>query len=97
MIQSGAQVDNFGTSVLHLAYVAAGKFDGKFHAGLRAWDVAAASLMIKHAGGMLTDWKGEPLNLLTLDIIDVLASNGPLHPHMLAIIKKSQENDSVGQ
>lgn len=90
VIQAGAQVDNMGTSVLHLAYVAAGIFDGQFHAGLRTWDVAAASLMIKHAGGTLTDWKGGPLNLLTLDVIDILASNGPLHIPMLALIKKAQ-------
>lgn len=90
MIQSEAQVNNLGTSVLHLAYVAAGVFDGKFHAGLRAWDVAAASLMIKQAGGVLTNWEGKSLNLLTLDIIDVLASNGHLHDQMLAKIKEAQ-------
>lgn len=90
MIQAEAQVDNFGTAVLHLAYVAAGIFDGKFHAGLRTWDIAAASLMIEHAGGKLTDWRGEPLNFLTLDVIDVLASNGKLHPLLLAKIKEAQ-------
>lgn len=91
MIQSEAQVNNLGTSVLHLAYVAAGIFDGKFHAGLRTWDVAAASLMIEHAGGKLTDWMGEPLNFLTLDTIDVLASNGKLHATLLAKIKEAQQ------
>jgi myo-inositol-1(or 4)-monophosphatase len=92
MIQSEAQVDNLGTSVLHLAYVAAGIFDGKFHAGLRTWDVAAASLMIKHAGGILTDWKGEPLKFLTLEVIDVLASNGKLHAPLLAKIQEAQSD-----
>ncbi len=91
MIQTGAQVDNLGTAVLHLAYVAAGIFDGKFHAGLRTWDVAAASLMIRNAGGVLTDWKGEPLNLLTLDMIDVVASNKHLHAKMLLKIREAQE------
>lgn len=91
MIQSEAQVNNLGTSVLHLAYVAAGIFDGKFHAGLRAWDVAAASLMIEHAGGTLTDWMGQPLDFLTLDTMDILASNGKLHAPLLAKIKKAQQ------
>jgi len=91
VIQTEAQVDNLGSSVLHLAYVSAGIFDGKFHAGLRAWDVAAASLMIEQAGGRLTNWKGEPLNLLTLDVIDVLASNGKLHVPLLAKIKQAQQ------
>jgi len=90
VIQTEAQVDNLGTSVLHLAYVAAGIFDGLFHAGLRAWDVAAASLMIEKAGGTLSNWKGEPLHLLTLDIIDVLASNGKVHPPLLAKINEAQ-------
>ncbi|MBM3191237.1 MAG: inositol monophosphatase [Chlamydiae bacterium] len=91
MIQTEAQVNNLGTSVLHLAYVAAGLFDGQFHAGLRAWDIAAASLMIRHAGGILTDWEGNPINFLTLDSIDALASNGTLHVPLLAKIKEARQ------
>ena len=93
MIQTEAQVNNLGTSVLHLAYVAAGLFDGQFHAGLRTWDIAAASLMIRHAGGKLTDWEGKPINFLTLDSIDVLASNGKIHTPLLTKIKETRQKN----
>jgi myo-inositol-1(or 4)-monophosphatase len=91
MIQSGAQVNHLGTSVLQLAYIAAGIFDGQFHAGLRSWDLAAASLMIKQAGGILSHWNGDPVNLLTLDVIDVVASNGQLHAQMIEKIKEAKK------
>lgn len=50
---------NTGSAALDLAYVAAGFVDGFVGAGLKSWDLAAGSLLVKEAGGLLTDFTGE--------------------------------------
>jgi myo-inositol-1(or 4)-monophosphatase len=47
-----------GAAALDLAWVAAGVFDGFFELGLSAWDVAAGSLLVQEAGGVVSDWSG---------------------------------------
>ena len=48
----------FGSASLDLCYVAAGRFDGFWEENLNAWDVAAGALIIKEAGGKVTDYEG---------------------------------------
>ena len=48
-----------GAAELDLAWVAAGVFDGYFELNLSIWDVAAGSLLVEEAGGIVTDWEGE--------------------------------------
>lgn len=45
-----------GSAALDLAYVAAGRYDGYFEQGLKAWDMAAGELLVKEAGGLVTDY-----------------------------------------
>lgn len=47
-----------GAAALDLAYVAAGRFDGFWEMNLKEWDIAAGSLLVKEAGGMVSDFKG---------------------------------------
>ena len=47
-----------GSSILDLAYVACGRYDGFWELGLRRWDIAAGSLLIREAGGLITDISG---------------------------------------
>ncbi|NPA34427.1 MAG: inositol monophosphatase [Chlorobi bacterium] len=47
-----------GSAAIDLAYTAAGKFDGFFEYGLKPWDVAAGSLLVREAGGSVADFKG---------------------------------------
>ena len=47
-----------GAACLDLAWVASGVFDGFFELGLSPWDVAAGALLIREAGGMVSDWEG---------------------------------------
>jgi len=47
-----------GSSVLDLAYLACGRYDGFWQFGLREWDIAAGSLLIREAGGLITDMSG---------------------------------------
>lgn len=47
-----------GSAALDLAYVAAGRFDGFWEMNLKQWDIAAGVLLVKEAGGMVSDFKG---------------------------------------
>jgi myo-inositol-1(or 4)-monophosphatase len=57
-----------GAAALDLAWVAAGVFEGFFELALNVWDVAAGGLLIEEAGGVVTDWAGEP-DYLSGDIL----------------------------
>lgn len=49
-----------GSASIDLAFVACGRLDGYFEAGLSTWDVAAGGLLVAEAGGRVTDWRGGP-------------------------------------
>ncbi|MFL5733590.1 MAG: inositol monophosphatase family protein, partial [Chloroflexia bacterium] len=51
-----------GSAVLALCYVAAGRVDGYYHLSLQPWDLAASSLLITEAGGIITGWTGDPIS-----------------------------------
>jgi myo-inositol-1(or 4)-monophosphatase len=72
-----------GAAALDLAYVACGRNDGFWEFGLKAWDVAAGSLIVEEAGGRVTNMNGSPLDL---DGAQILASNGRIHDEMLRVI-----------
>ena len=65
-----------GSAALDLAYVAAGKLDAFWEKNLNLWDVGAGVLLVKEAGGKITEPSGEPW---TLKSKDILASNSKLH------------------
>jgi myo-inositol-1(or 4)-monophosphatase len=77
-------VRRFGAASLDLAYVAAGRFDGYWERGLSAWDVAAGILLVKEAGGVVTDINGGA-DALTGGTI--LATNENLHQPVLKLLK----------
>lgn len=74
-----------GSAVLDMAYVACGRFDGFWEIGLHPWDVAAAVLLVREAGGRATDFEGSP-DCLSGEYI--VASNGHIHDEMLRVIRK---------
>ena len=53
-----AGIRRFGSAALDLAWVAAGRYDGYWEAGLKLWDVAAGVLLVREAGGFVTDFRG---------------------------------------
>jgi myo-inositol-1(or 4)-monophosphatase len=69
-----------GSTALNMAYVAAGRFDGYFAFDNHVWDVAGAVVLIREAGGTVTNVDGSEYDPYTPD---ALATNGPLHPAML--------------
>lgn len=80
-----------GSAALDLSYTACGRFDGFWEMKLRPWDVAAAALMVKEAGGGITDFKGGEFSIYSREC---LASNGLIHGEMLEVLKK--ERDRTG-
>lgn len=58
LIGKCAGIRRTGSAALDLAYVASGRLDGLWEFGLRPWDLAAASLLIKEAGGLVSDMQG---------------------------------------
>jgi myo-inositol-1(or 4)-monophosphatase len=77
-----------GSAALDLCYVAAGRIDAHWELGLSPWDVAAGALMVREAGGTVTDWQdhpwypGEPR---------IVASNGCLHDELLHELALARE------
>lgn len=56
--EDAADFRRTGSAALDLAYVAAGRVDGFFEIGLKPWDIAAGELLVKEAGGIVTDFIG---------------------------------------
>jgi myo-inositol-1(or 4)-monophosphatase len=75
-----------GAAALDLAYVAAGRFDGFWEDKLSPWDVAAGVLLVAEAGGTVTGYRGEPVNIRTGRLV---ASNGRIHAAMLQTLDES--------
>ena len=73
-----------GAAALDLAWCAAGVFDGYFEQALGPWDVAAGALLVREAGGVVTDWAGD--DRAWLESGDVLAGPPRLHAELLRII-----------
>ena len=73
-----------GSTALNLAYVAAGRFDGYWAFDNHPWDVAGGVVLIREAGGVVTNVDGSPFDPYTPD---GLASNGPLHPLLLEALR----------
>jgi len=76
-----------GTAAIDLCYVAAGRFDGFWERELSPWDTAAGVLLVREAGGMVTNEAGEPYRLGDLVCV---ASNGQIHQEMLAVLAAVQ-------
>src|SRR3546814_5127165 len=51
-------IRRFGSAALDLAWVAAGRFDGFWESDLKLWDVAAGILLVREAGGFISDFRG---------------------------------------
>ncbi len=73
-----------GSAALDLAYVARGVFDGFWERRLSPWDIAAGMLLVREAGGKVTDFSGQDSQLL---VPEILASNSWLHGDLLASIQ----------
>jgi myo-inositol-1(or 4)-monophosphatase len=72
-----------GSAALDLADVAAGRFDGFWELRLSAWDIAAGTLLIREAGGVVTDFSGRDIGI---EHTGVVAGNPAIHDWLLATL-----------
>jgi myo-inositol-1(or 4)-monophosphatase len=85
MLKKSQAGRRMGSASLDLCYIACGRFDGYWEFSLKPWDIAAGALIIKEAGGEVTDTNGNQLDLFGEDI---LASNGKIHKEMIRTFAK---------
>jgi myo-inositol-1(or 4)-monophosphatase len=78
-------VRRLGSAAIDLCYVAAGRMDGFWESDLKPWDIAGGALVVAEAAGRVTNMEGGPF---TSRGGEILATNGHLHPAMLAIIRE---------
>ena len=75
-----------GSAALDLAYVAAGRLDGYWESGLQSWDLAAGALLVREAGGLVTDYSGNEHFLANGQVV---AANPKLIAEMLRKIQQA--------
>ena len=78
-----AGIRRFGSAALDLAWVAAGRYDGYWESGLAPWDVAAGLILVREAGGFVTDFRGgdQPMQRN-----EFLAANDQLHSRLHKLV-----------
>jgi len=77
-------VRRLGSAAIDLGYVAAGRFDGFWEVSIHPWDIAAGSLIVQEAGGLVTDVNGGAEFLSPVP--SILATNSHIHQEMLKIL-----------
>lgn len=83
-VSNARGVRRLGSAALDLAYTACGRFDSFYETTLKSWDIAAGVILVREAGGKVTDFDGGG------DFISkeqLVASNGYLHEQMLEMLK----------
>jgi myo-inositol-1(or 4)-monophosphatase len=86
LMPATAGVRRFGSAALDLAWVAAGRYDGYWELGLKPWDVAAGVLILREAGGSVTDPSGAEFVLTDDAPNDLVAGNAHLHGKLRELV-----------
>ena len=84
LMKNSHGVRRLGSAAVDLAYIACGRYEAFFEYGLHPWDVAAGALIVKQAGGEVSDFSGG------LDFLygkEIIASNKQVYPQFLDLIK----------
>ncbi len=89
VMESTAGVRRTGSAALDLAYVAAGRFDGFWESALAPWDIAAGILLVREAGGFVSDFAG---GAVALESGDIVAANDRLQDGLKALLAKANSD-----
>jgi myo-inositol-1(or 4)-monophosphatase len=85
-MQASAGVRRYGAAALDLAFLAAGRYDGFWDRGLSVWDIAAGVLIVREAGGLVSDFTSRDK---ALESGDVVACNGAMHASLLKTLRSA--------
>ena len=80
----GTPLRKMGSASLDMAYVAAGRCDGFWQRNLNYWDIAAGIILVKEAGGFVTDFNG---NNKYIENKNILVTNSKINEQMIEILK----------
>ena len=83
-----------GSAALNLCYVAMARFDGMWEGDLSPWDVAAGSLIVREAGGVVTGYAGDPMRL---DGRRIVTANPTLHARLLEVVALHPEAGALAR
>jgi myo-inositol-1(or 4)-monophosphatase len=86
-----AGLRRFGAAALDLAYVAAGRFDAYWERDLSPWDMAAGLLLVREAGGFVSDLEGQDAIFARRQII---AGNETMHRELLRLLKTADKSEA---
>ncbi len=92
MMQSAAGVRRMGAAALDLAWTAAGRLDGFWERGLRPWDLAAGIVILREAGGYVSDADG---GTRMLERGSVVAGNEAVHRKLLKLLKAAGAETAI--
>ena len=81
--QRVAGIRRLGSAALDLAWTAAGRYDAFWESDLAPWDTAAGCLLVREAGGFVTDYRGRSLPICDKQVI---AGNDPLHSRLHKLV-----------
>ena len=84
--RSTAGIRRAGSAALDLCYTACGRFDGFWEMSLSPWDVAAGSLIVREAGGIVTDFTGRDGFIRSGNIV---AANARVHAAMIEVLRRT--------
>jgi myo-inositol-1(or 4)-monophosphatase len=86
-----AGLRRFGAAALDLAYVAAGRFDAYWERDLSPWDMAAGLLLVREAGGFVSDLAGQDAIFARRQIV---AGNETMHRELLRLLKTADKSEA---
>ena len=84
---AAAGIRRTGSASVDLAWLAAGRFDGFWEAQLKPWDIAPGWLLLREAGGIMTDYAGQPGSIWNGQVV---AGNETIQAELLKVIKSVQ-------
>ena len=84
-LKTARAVRRLGSAAIDFCYVANGAFDGFWEVSLQPWDLCAGKLIVEEAGGLVTDFEGNKIDIYSKRI---LATNGRVHQKMIDVMKR---------
>ncbi len=87
-----AGVRRVGSAAIDLAWLAAGRFDAFWELRLSPWDIAAGILLVREAGGVVTDIHGTPASIGTSPLV---AGNPVMHPWLLGVLNDADTRSTA--